>query len=82
MLLLFSSAPASGSIFGALAEAADQAAISAQAAIQASLAGVETGDAIILRATGSDIVAVIDPNFLVVARPRCRTILPKRVSYV
>jgi len=78
MLLLFSSAPVSGAMFAGLAEAADGAAILARAGIQASLAGVEANDAIVLHA-GALIVPVIDPNFRVVALARRRTIVPKRV---
>jgi hypothetical protein len=77
MLLLFSSAPAGGTIFAALGEAADAVALAAQVAIQGSLADFEADDSIVLRVS-SDIAPIIDPQFLFVAFPRRRTIVPKR----
>jgi hypothetical protein len=41
-----------------------------------SVAILETGDGIVLRAT-SAAAPIIDPNFRVLARPRRRTVIPK-----
>ena len=77
MLLLFSSAPAAGTMFAALAEAADTAALMAGVAIQGSLGDFEANDGIVLR-VGSIIAPIVDPEFRFVAFPRRRTIVPKR----